>query len=144
MNRLTVLLALCIGIVISSLAIAADDIAGDYTCKGTNPDGSVYKGEVKIKKAGDAYVITWDLSGQKHSGVGLYLNDVFSATWAYNNAPQHHGVTTYQKQPNGQLQGKWISVRGGRVNTETLTPAKANDERRSRGVEPLKSVRILN
>ena len=101
------------------------DIAGTYKCRGTNPNGSVYTGLVTIKRAGEAYIITWNLSGQKHRGVGLYESGVFSSTWTYNNDARQSGMTTYKCLPDGQLKGRWISARGGAVNTETLTPTNA-------------------
>ncbi len=102
-----------------------DNIAGSYKCRGTNPNGSIYTGFVTIKRAGEAYLITWNLSGQKHSGVGLYESGVFSSTWTYNNDARQSGMTTYKCLANGQLKGRWISTRGGVVNTETLTPIRA-------------------
>ena len=134
MRQHTTLLMICLCCCASTAAVAATDgekqkpkdLAGTYHCQGTNPNGSVYRGTVKIKRAGEAYKITWILSGQKHSGIGLYTSGVFSSTWTYNNDARQHGITSYKCLPNGQLQGKWISIRGGTVNKETLTPVGPN------------------
>ena len=132
-------LALILFFFVSTSAVYGAGVEGSYTCQGKNPNGSNYKGHVEIKKAGDAYVITWNISGQKHSGIGLLLDNVFSTTWSYAKDPRQSGITTYKLQPNGQLKGKWISVRGNRVNPETLTPARAKPKAES----PLKDIRIF-
>lgn len=94
----------------------AADIVGNYSCKGTNPDGSPYSGTVVIEENGAGYVLRWTIGGSlMYSGAGLLNDDLLSASWG-------SGVVVYKVESDGKLVGEWLNASGGELGTETLTP----------------------
>lgn len=94
------------------------NITGSYSCVGQNPDGGEYKGNVEIAMKGDTYLLTWEIGGQTHTGVGLLNGDLLSSSWKSGNT---HGVVVYRVEGN-RLVGQWSTYPGnGKIQTETLT-----------------------
>ena len=112
--------------------VSAEDIDGRYHCQGTNADGSIYTGEVQIEARGDAFIVTWDLHGQKHRGIGLFDHGVLSATWTMQANPNAGGVIAYRRLDNGQLQGRWVTVSGG-TDLQRNADANSSEEERYLG-----------
>lgn len=126
--RATVLLALVL-FVVPTLARASDreqpavDITGTYLCQGQSPNGTPYRGIVKIVKIDDTFRIRWTLGGDGGGdqvnlvGVGIYSNGVFAVSY-FGGAP---GVGVY-KIDGTRLVGEWtIGGADGAVYTEMLT-----------------------
>ena len=104
---------------------APPKIEGDYDCVGTNPNGTEYRGTVRITKAGDVYRLSWRLPrNEGYEGIGLLSGDVLSVGWQAANTA---GVLSYrieEKDKAVRLVGKWTVLGGdGQVMEETLTPA---------------------
>ncbi|MBZ0124519.1 MAG: hypothetical protein K8F31_11615 [Roseovarius sp.] len=56
-------------------------IAGAYDVRGMNPDGSVYRGEVRISQQGSAVEVYWNVAGQPYSGRGQIEGRVVTVDW---------------------------------------------------------------
>jgi len=102
-------------------SLSAADIAGTYSCQGTNPNGSSYSGTVIILAQGDAYAMTWSIGSSGHRGVAILMGGYLSSSWgtAGNSGPG--GVVVYRVEKDGRLVGKWANPGGGKLGTETLT-----------------------
>jgi hypothetical protein len=87
-------------------------IEGTYEARGTNPNGSTYRGDVSIKADGNAYFFHWCISGQTFQGNGVLQGKSISVDWG-----QQHPVI-YQVGSDGVLRGKWDNGRA----TEDLFP----------------------
>ncbi|MEP6671976.1 MAG: hypothetical protein ABJF10_22630 [Chthoniobacter sp.] len=115
---------LAMGFALCLFAISANaeplQLASSYKAKGTNGDGSPYKGTVSIKIISDTtFSIDWKIEGSVTKGFGMRMNDTLSATYMLNGEP---GLIIYKVQPDGSLSGIW-AIRGVSGNgTETLTP----------------------
>lgn len=101
------------------------DIAGKYSCKGTNPDGSAYEGTVKISRSGDAYILEWVIGDLQHDGVGIRNGDLLSVGW---KSAAESGIAVYkieEAKEGVRLTGKWSANPGdGKLYPETLTREK--------------------
>ncbi|MBW3538974.1 MAG: hypothetical protein KY476_01765 [Planctomycetes bacterium] len=99
------------------------NLAGRYTCTGTNPDGGAYQGVVQIKKLGDAWQLTWQIGEESHEGIGLVTGNLLSVSWRIEGGG---GVVVYTIKGTGaerKLDGKWTMFGdNGRVLDEDLTP----------------------
>ncbi len=87
-------------------ATAADDIAGEYTCFGTDArTGRMYGYEVEINKTGDVYKIQWFYEGEPlYDGVGVVMNGRLCVGYA---SPVGYGAAVYKIEPGGVLNGLW-------------------------------------
>lgn len=56
-------------------------IAGGYDARGMNPDGSVYRGEVRISQQDSAVEVHWNVAGQLYSGRGQIEGRVVTVDW---------------------------------------------------------------
>jgi hypothetical protein len=96
------------------------NVAGTYTiASASNPTGgSGYAGSVKIDKNGDAFDLTWTITGgQGYGGVGLVRGDTFGVGWGTG---KNYGVVVY-KIDGGTLTGEWASsISGGKLGKEVL------------------------
>ena len=95
----------------------AQKVGGEYTVKGTNPNGSTYSGTAMITPRGDGCRITWDVGTQWH-GLCLLNGDAFAATYSSSGTS---GLLIYRLQPDGTLSGFWVLDSGG-TGTEALIP----------------------
>lgn len=89
-------------------------LVGHYTCYGTNPDGSAYRGvDLTIEPDGELYGATWTQDGKVlYRGIGLFYNGAFAvSTGRFVNDTQ---VTLFVflymvDATSGGLVGKWTS-----------------------------------
>lgn len=56
-------------------------IAGTYDARGMNPDGSVYRGEVKIAQQASTVEFYWNIAGQTYTGRGQIEGRVLTVDW---------------------------------------------------------------
>lgn len=115
MNFKTGYLALAIVAVFSltqcSIMEPEPGLGGTYTVRGTNPDGSSYTGDVKIKPQGGNYQFTWTINGETFTGNGTLNGSTLTVEWA-QPAPAIYEV----KNDGRLLEGTWANGEG----TETL------------------------
>ena len=105
----------CMSIGLLSPALAQAEIEGLYSVQGTNPDGSTYKGQARMERKEQTYLLTWMISGQTFSGRGLLKGDVLSIEWTSGT---EGGLVVYTVRPDGVLDGVWAGGKG----KEILTP----------------------
>jgi len=46
-------------------------LAGSHVCKGTNPDGSKYEGNITVRCKNGLLLMEWEIAGKKSHGTGL-------------------------------------------------------------------------
>jgi len=102
-----------------SVPAMAQTVGGNYTVKGTNPNGSPYGGTAVITPRGDGCRIAWDV-GSQWKGLCMLNGDAFAASYTSGNS---NGLLIYKLQGDGTLRGVWVLNDGG-TGTETLIPAK--------------------
>jgi len=90
-----------------------DNLPGDYSCNGANPNGSTYSCNVNISRSGDLYQFRWRIAdGTRYSGSGRLRGRTLTVNWG-QSAP-----VIYQVGDDGVLRGTWANGRA----RETLTP----------------------
>ena len=98
------------------------EIAGTYSCRGSNPGGGGYTGKVVITKTGETYKIQWTIGAdQGHIGTGIREGNVLSVCFA---SPGGFGVVAYRihKDKDGpRLTGRWAGFGEQKTRSETLT-----------------------
>lgn len=88
-------------------------LPGDYSCNGSNPNGSTYRCNVTISRSGDVYSFRWLISdGTRYSGRGRLNGRILTVNWG-QSAP-----VIYRVGDDGVLRGTWARGEG----RETLTP----------------------
>ena len=108
-------------------------LEGTYTAQGFNPDGSEYRGVVKITPRGEGFLVVWffpHLAGEeivlvfKSAGVALRSGGTLAVSYYGQDAT---GIALYEIESGGQrLVGRWASANGeGAVQAETLTKLPA-------------------
>ncbi|MDK2126607.1 hypothetical protein [Parachitinimonas caeni] len=85
----------------ASSVLAADITAGSYNVQGKNPNGSPYKGTLKISGKG-VYKVNWSV-GSNYSGIGLDMGNLFAVGWGKGKC----GAALY-KIEGGKLSGEWV------------------------------------
>ena len=108
-TKISLVLTLCV--VIGFSPLFAVDISGNYNAAGTNPNGTSYKGTVKITKKKDVYFFQWKV-GKSYKGSGKLSNDLLIVNWG-DKYP-----VIYSVQSDGILNGTWADGKA----TEVLTP----------------------
>ena len=100
------------------LAEGAPEVAGTYSCQGTDGTGMPYSGTVVIGQWGDAYFVQWKMGNRTAAvGVGLLTGNSLAVSY-YGNAT---GVALYTIDDT-RLIGHWTQPGShGAVFTETLT-----------------------
>ena len=140
------------------LAAAAGEpqLEGMYSLTGLNPDGSEYRGVVKIVRRGESFLVSWifpRVSGETvvatitAVGVGLAKGETLAVSYYGQDAA---GVVLYHIEEGGQrLTGEWVSANdaSGAVQSETLTklpaepapvsPGPTEREKRTRPSRPV-------
>jgi len=139
--------AVLVGLVVLALVgpvIAAEEateanLAGVYSCEGTNPDGKTYSGIVEIVKIRGTYLVRWTMPNDSQVvGVGLFSNGMFSVSY-YGGTPS---LVVYSVAENGRLDGKWTAGGAeGEVFSETLTKMPEGTPKPSKPSEPAKRER---
>jgi hypothetical protein len=103
------------------------DLDGVYAARGTNPNGSEYRGAVHIRRQGDRFIVAWispRAAGEAllleltSVGVGIRTGETLAVSYVAGNSL---GVAVYQIGRDGQLIGRWTTAGDDHVHTETLT-----------------------
>jgi hypothetical protein len=103
-----------------STGALAQSVGGEYTVRGTNPDGSPYSGTAEITASGDACRMVWHTDSISR-GICMLANKSFAASYRMGEAI---GLVIYDVLPDGVLKGVWTVADQKGAGTETLTPAK--------------------
>ena len=107
-------------LVMAAQGVAAQDVGGHYSVKGTNLDGSAYEGEAQITATSDVTCeIVWTTGGSTSSGICMRDGNAFSAGYELNGKV---GLVIYLIQKDGSLDGTWTMAGVNAVGTEILTP----------------------
>lgn len=105
-----------------SKALAAD-ISGKYSLDGSNPGtAGEYTGTALVQKKGDAYIVGWKIGDQELAGTGILDGNSFAVVYIARNNKSAPGLVLYTVLPNGTLTGKFTSLGGNALGTETWTP----------------------
>jgi hypothetical protein len=110
-------------------AAAQETLDGMYASRGVNPDGTEYRGVVRIIRQGDRFVVSWmaprAIAGEKllldltSIGVGILSNGTLAVSYY---TPGMLGIVVYRIEADGRLDGQWTLVGDdGAVRSETLT-----------------------
>ena len=132
--RCALLLAVAATMAMPVAHAAEPALEGLYGAEGFNPDGSEYRGVVKIVRRGESYVVAWIFPSHvgeeivfvaKSAGVGLARGATLAVSYYGQDAT---GVVLYQIEKGGErLVGRWVSANGeGVVHSETLTKLPAS------------------
>ena len=108
---------------------AEPTLEGLYGAEGINPDGSPYRGVVKIIRRGESFLVAWIFPYQvdettvlvpTSAGVGVTSAGTLAVSYYGQDMT---GVILYQIENGGQrLIGRWAPANGeGAVHSETLT-----------------------
>lgn len=104
----------------SAAPAAAQNVGGTYTVKGTNFDGSSYKGTATITLTSNTTCrIVWQTGGSSTAGICMRNHEAFSAAYQLGNSI---GLVIYTIRPDGSLEGVWTIADQAGAGTETLTP----------------------
>jgi hypothetical protein len=133
--RLVLLVIAAAALAAPAAQAAEPALEGMYTAQGFNPDGSEYRGVVKIVRRGETFMLAWlfpRLDGEeltlilKAGGVALMNGGMLAVSYYGQDAT---GVVLYQIENGGaRLVGRWASVNGEPVvHAETLTRLPAPD-----------------
>ena len=88
---------------------------GVYRVAGSNPNGSTYKGTVKIThKERSKYTFAWKIGPSSYAGTGELKDNVMTVKWGTDSP------AIYKVEPDGTLNGTWAKGKG----TEILTPTR--------------------
>lgn len=110
--------ALALGL---ATAASAQSVGGNYTVKGSNPDGSTYTGTARITPSGSTCNITWQTGSTSSKGVCMLANKAFAAFYKLGS---DYGLIVYELQPDGSLKGYWTIADREGVGGEILTPQR--------------------
>ena len=133
---MSVALLLTVLTVVAPPAAAAGEpkLDGMYTLTGLNPDGSEYRGLVKIMSRGQSFLVSWMFPrvsdetvvvALRSVGVGIANGGMLAVSYYGQDVT---GVALYHIEDGGQrLTGEWVSASdsGGTLHTETLTKLPA-------------------
>ena len=109
-------------------------LEGMYSLTGLNPDGTEYRGLVKIVSRGESFLVSWmfpRVSGETvvatitSAGVGIAKGETLAVSYYGQDAT---GVALYRIEEGGRrLTGEWVSAndQSGAVHSETLTKLPA-------------------
>lgn len=109
-----------LGLAAMALPAAAQDLGGEYTVKGTNLDGSSYKGTAEIVITSNTTCeIRWVTAGRESVGICMPNGNALAAAYVMDDAV---GLVIYRVLDDGTLDGVWtIAGQRGR-GTDVLTP----------------------
>jgi hypothetical protein len=108
-----------VALIFGSAGAAAQEVGGNYTVTGDNPNGTTYSGTAEITPSGSGCTIVWQTGGSTSSGICMRAKMMFSA---YYRLGDDAGMVIYELQPNGTLIGYWVIPGKQGVGHETLTP----------------------
>ena len=111
---------LAIPIAICCTPIAAQDIGGGYSVKGTNFNGKPYGGTAEITLTSEVTCeIVWTNGTSVSSGICMRDGNGFTAAYSLQG---NVGLIMYLVQEDGTLVGSWTIADTNGVGTEILTP----------------------
>ena len=84
---------------------------GTYRVDGTNPDGSRYKGTLRIEGDGTRYDFSWKIGSSAYKGRGVLSNGIMVVNWG-DTQP-----VIYAVRSDGSLSGLWSSGQASEVAT---------------------------
>ena len=84
---------------------------GTYKVDGKNPDGSRYKGTLRIEGDGTRYDFAWKIGSSSYKGRGVLSNGIMTVNWG-DTQP-----VIYAVRKDGSLAGLWQSGQGTEVAT---------------------------
>jgi hypothetical protein len=96
------------------------NISGKYNIVGTNPSGTIYRGQLEVIKHGDVYQFRWN-AGNQYDGVGVQNGKVVAVAFASGANGKGCGVVDYDIASDGSLDGKWGYWGTNESGTETAT-----------------------
>ncbi|WP_102959537.1 hypothetical protein [Mangrovicella endophytica] len=103
-------------------AARAQSVGGTYEVRGTNLDGSAYKGTATIEVTSKTTCrIRWE-TGSTSNGICMRNDNAFSAAYVFGSGAA--GLVVYEMKPDGTLDGLWTIADTDGVGTETLTPIR--------------------
>jgi hypothetical protein len=102
-----------------SAAASAQSVGGQYSVRGTNPNGSSYSGTAEISPNGNVCRIVWHV-GSEWRGICMLSGNMFAASYRSGDT---FGLLIYRIRPDGSLAGEWATGAGS-TGTETLTPMR--------------------
>jgi hypothetical protein len=107
-------------VVLAAPAMAAGFHEGVYDVQGTNLDGSAYKGTAEVKLLSDTTCsITWTTGSTSSVGLCMLMDGVVGVAYRMGDAV---GVTMYQVNADGTLDGTWTIAGQNGNGTEHMTP----------------------
>lgn len=96
-------------------------LSGTYDVRGTNFDGSEYRGVAKITvTTQDTCRIVWD-TGSEAAGICMRNGGALAASYVMGSAV---GLVIYRIRPDGILDGLWTVADTAGHGTEVLTPRR--------------------
>ncbi|MEJ0012533.1 MAG: hypothetical protein WDM94_07890 [Bauldia sp.] len=97
----------------------AADVGGKYEVRGTNPNGSKYKGTAEIEVTSSTTCrITWDV-GTESSGICMRNGIALAAGYVLEDKV---GLVIYEIRDDGTLDGIWTVADEDGSGTEILIP----------------------
>ncbi|WP_425049283.1 hypothetical protein [Psychromarinibacter sp. S121] len=93
-------------------APALIEIAGTYSSRGLNADGTEYMGRAQIVQQGEAVEFTWFVGNDTFRGRGAIDGRLVAVDWGAESP------VVYVVMPDGELHGTWDDGRA----LEKLTP----------------------
>ena len=90
------------------------DLEGTYDVKGTNTEGQDYEGTLAVNKAGAGYTFSWS-AGSTFEGFGVRQGEMVAVGFGGSKC----GFVSYERKPDGTLDGKWGGYGSKSVGTET-------------------------
>ena len=105
MIRSSTFKALAISMLVSTQPASSQQLAGEYSCIGTNANGGRYRADIAIAKEGRGYFLTWRIGNSVHNGVAIRTGNVLASSWS--PGPNQHGLVVYTIEPRGLLKGLW-------------------------------------
>jgi hypothetical protein len=97
----------------------AADVGGKYEVRGTNPNGSKYKGTAEIEITSSTTCrITWDV-GTESSGICMRNGIALAAGYVLQDKV---GLVIYEIRDDGTLDGIWTVADEDGSGTEILIP----------------------
>ncbi len=106
-------------LVIAGQALA-QTVGGSYAVQGSNLDGTPYQGTAQITLASDTTcTIEWTTGTTSSVGICMYVGSAFAAAYVQGEGA---GLTLYEIEESGTLNGVWTVTGQSGAGTEVLTP----------------------
>jgi len=86
--------------------VEAEELTGNYSVAGRNPDGTTYDGTVVLTQQGRTFTLIWTVGTDSYRGVGELDGNVLTVDWG-GKTP-----VVYAIMADGHLKGLWAAGRG--------------------------------